>query len=123
MAEIAEGIARLVEGVDPRRDVLVDALPDIDRRAPVGIITGLKRRLPHRRPVGFLQCPVDETAAGAATEGQGARSLQNLDALRIVEIAEDLNVIAESVDEEVRAGIDAANDELVAVALALMHGD
>ena len=49
--------------------------------------------------------------------------LQNLDALRVVEIAKDLRVVAEAVDEEVRARIDAANDELVAVAFALMHGD
>ena len=49
-----------------------------------------------------------------------ARSLQDLDALRVVEIAEILDVVAEAVDEEVRAGIDAANDELVAIAFALM---
>jgi hypothetical protein len=34
-----------------------------------------------------------------------------------------LHVVAKTVDEEVRAGIDAADDKLVAVALALMDRD
>jgi hypothetical protein len=34
-----------------------------------------------------------------------------------------LHVIAKSVDEEIRARIHAADDEFVAVAFALMHGD
>ena len=74
-------------------------------------------------PVGFLERAVDETAAGAATEGQRARPLQHLDALGVVEIAEDLHVVAEAVDEEIGARIDAANDEFVAIAFALMDGD
>ena len=73
--------------------------------------------------VGFLERAVENAAAGAAAEGQRRRSLQHLDALRVVEIAEILHVIAKTVDEEVGAGIHAANDEFVAIAFALVHGD
>ena len=73
--------------------------------------------------VGFLERAVEDTAAGAAAEGERARPFQHLDALRVVEIAEVLDVVAKAVDEEVGAGIDAANDEFVAVAFALVHGD
>src|SRR5262249_24577837 len=48
---------------------------------------------------------------------------QDLDALRVIEIAKDLDVIAETVDVEVRARVHAADDKLVAIAFALMHGD
>jgi hypothetical protein len=43
--------------------------------------------------------------------------------LCVVEVAEDLDVVAESVDEEVRAGIDAADDKFVAIAFTLVDGD
>ena len=47
----------------------------------------------------------------------------DLHALRVIEIAEILNVVAKAVDEEVGAEIDAPDYQFVAVALALMHGN
>src|SRR5205807_1111300 len=116
-------IALFVERVEPRRDILVDALADIDGGAPVGPDARLNRGFPDRGPVSLLQRTVHQTAAGAAAEGERAGSFQDFDALHIVQITEDLDVIAEAVDEEVCARVHAANDELVAVAFALVHGD
>ena len=73
--------------------------------------------------VGLLQCAVEKAAAGAATEGDRTGSFEDLDALCIVKVAKYLHVIAKAVDEEVRAEIHAANDELVTVAFALVAGD
>src|SRR5262249_58821520 len=56
-------------------------------------------------------------------EGDRAWSLQHLHALRVVEIAKILDVVAEAVDVEVGARIHAADDELVAVAFALVDVD
>ena len=41
----------------------------------------------------------------------------------VVEVTEVLDVVAETIHEEVRAGIDAADYKLVAIALALMDGN
>ena len=123
MAVVAEGIAAFVDGVEAHRDVLVDRLTGIQRDAPVVPGAGLCRRLVDPGAVGFLERAVDQTAAGAAAEDQRARPLQHLDALRVVEVAEILDVVAKTVDEEIGAGIDAANDEFVTIALALMDGD
>ena len=123
MAVVAERVAVLVEGVEAHRDVFVDRLAGIERDAPVAVGAGLHRRFIDAGAVGFLERAVDETAAGAAAEDQRARPLQDFDALGVVEIAEILHVVAKAVDEEVGAGIDAADDEFVAVALALMDRD
>ena len=66
---------------------------------------------------------VEKAAARAAAEGQRGRPLQDLDALSVVEITEILHVVAKTVDEEVRAGIHAADHQFVAVALALVDRD
>ena len=91
--------------------------------APVEVGSGLRRRLVYPLAIGLLECAVEKAAAGAATEGDRAGSFEDLDALCIVEVAKYLHVIAKAVDEEVRARIHAANDELVTVAFALVDGD
>ena len=118
-----ERVASLVHRIETRGDSFVDGLAGIERDAPVVVGAGLRGRLVYPLPVGLLQRAVDEPAAGAAAEGDRARSLQHFDALRVVEIAKILDVIAEAVDEEVGARIHAANDELVAIAFALVDGD
>src|SRR5215472_6472497 len=103
--------------------VSLTALAGVEREALVVIGSGLRGRLVDPLPVGLLKRAVDEPAAGGAAEGDRARSLQHLDALRVVEIAKILDVIAEAVDVEVGARIHAADDELVAVAFALVDVD
>ena len=122
-AEVAERVGSLVEGVDAHGDVFIDRLAGIEREPPIVPGAGLHRSIVDPGTVGFLQRTVEKAAARATAEGQRARPLQNLDALGVVEIAEILNVVAKAVDEEVGAGIDAADHQLVAVAFALMHGD
>ncbi len=123
LAEVAEGVRSLVERIDPGRDMLVDGLAGIERDAPVAEGAGLRGRFIDAGAVGLLQRAVDETAAGGAAEGEGARPFQDFNVLGVVEITEVLDVVAEAVDVEVGAGIDAANDQLVAVAFALVHRD
>ena len=123
MVEVAECVAALVEDVQARGDVFVDGLARIERDAAVAPGAGLSGCLISAYAVGFLERAVEKAAAGAAAEGQRARSFQHLDALGVVEIAEILNVVAEAVDEEIRAGVDAADHEFVAIAFALVDGD
>ena len=123
MIEIAESIRAFVEYVQARSDVLVDRLPGIEGDAPVAPGAGLCGSLVDPRAIGLLERAIEQAAAGAASEGDRGRSLEDFDALRVVDVAEILHVVTEAVDEEVGAGIDAANDQFVAVAFALMHGN
>src|SRR5262249_16775554 len=66
---------------------------------------------------------IDHAAAAAATEDHGIRPAQNFDALQVVEVAVILNVIAHSVEKEVGRRTGAANDDLIAVVLALVSSD
>jgi hypothetical protein len=107
----------------PHRDVLVHRLAGIQRHALVVPGADLPRRFIYPCAVSFLERTVDETAAGASAKGQRTRSFQEFHALGVVEVAEILDVVAEPVDEEIGAGIDAADDEFVPIALALMDRD
>ena len=123
VAVLPEGVAVLVHRVEAHRDVLVDRLACIHRHA-----LGVPRAdrgggLVDARTVGFLERAIDEAATCAAAEDQRARALEDLDALGVVEVAVVLHVVAETVDEEVGAGVDAADDEFVAVTLALVDSD
>src|SRR5207244_4396448 len=73
--------------------------------------------------VRLLERAVDKATAGPAAENRRAWTLQDLDTLRVVEIAEILDVVAKTVDEEVGTGVDAADHEFVAIAFALVDGD
>ncbi len=61
---------------------------------------------------------IDDAAAAAAAEDHRVRALEHLDPIDVVEVAEILNVVAQSVDEEVCRAVVAAQGNLVAVALA-----
>src|SRR5262249_52304266 len=103
LAEIPERVASLVHHIEPGGPVLIHGLTGVERHAAVPIGTGLGGRLVDSREVGFLERAVDKTAARAAPKRQRAGPLQNLDALRVVEITEILNVVTEAVDKEVGA--------------------
>jgi hypothetical protein len=121
--ELPEAVASLVHGIQARGEVLVDGLAGVEGEAAIVPGAGLPRDLIYPLSVGLFKGTVEETTTRGATECDRARSLQDFDALRVVEIAKILDVVAEAVDEEVGARIDAADDELVAVAFALVHGD
>src|SRR4051812_42200473 len=69
-------------------------------------------------PLGYA---VDDAARAAAAENHPFRPFQYFYALEVVEIAKDLRIVAYAIQIKVGSGADAANDNLVAVALALMH--
>src|SRR5205823_4513458 len=83
----------------------------------------LQGDVPNRRAVGFLEHAVDDAAAATAPENHRVRAFEHLDALDVVEVAEILDVVADSVDEKVRARALPADDDLVAIELALMRND
>jgi hypothetical protein len=122
-AELAERVAFLVHAIEAHGDVPVDGLAGVQGKASVEVRSGLRRCLVDPLAIGLLECAVEKAATRAATEGDRAGSFEDFDALRIVEVAKYLHVIAKAIDEEVRAGIHAANDELVTVAFALVNGD
>src|SRR5262249_6297748 len=122
-AELPERVAFLVHRIEANGDVLADGLPRIQRVTPGVIRPGLRGRFVDPLAVGLLQGSVEDAAAGAAPEGDRTRSFQDFHALRVVEITKILDVIAEAVDEKVRARVHAADDELVAVAFTLVHVD
>ena len=72
---------------------------------------------------GLLGHAVDDSAAAAAAEDHRVRALQRLDALEVVEVAVVLHVVAHAVQEEVGGRAVAADDDLVAVVLALVDLD
>src|SRR5262249_61198140 len=120
---VATRVVRLVHEVYAGRGVGVDRLADVESDAPVLVRAGLKRSLVDGLAVGVLEGAVEDAAAGAAAEGQHGRASDDLDALGVIQVAEVLDVVAEAVDEEVGAGVDAADHEFVAVAFALVDGD
>ena len=79
--------------------------------------------LAQRGEAGLLGHAVHDPAAAATAERHGVRALQGLDALDVVEVAVVLHVVAHAVQEEVGGGAVAADDDLVAVVLALVHLD
>ncbi|OIQ68161.1 hypothetical protein GALL_502510 [mine drainage metagenome] len=118
---IAEGIASFVERIQTHGDVVVDSLAGIERNPAIAIGSRLHARVVDPGAVGFLEGAIDHAAPRSAPEHQRGGTFQHFKALRVIDIPVILNVVAKAVDEEIRAGIDAANDEFVAVALALMH--
>jgi hypothetical protein len=123
MAEITKRVALLVKCIESRRHIFVDRLIDIDRSSPIIIRAGLQHYLLQGTPIGLFQRAVHEAAAGPAAECQRGGPFYYFDALCVVEITKILDVVAEAIDEEVRARIDAPDDELIAIALALMDGN
>ena len=77
--------------------------------------------LAHRLPVRLARHAVHDAARPAAAEDHRVRALQDLDAVEVVQVAVILDVVAHAVEEEVAGRAVAAQDDRVAVALALRH--
>ena len=81
----------------------------------------LQRNFAHRLPVRLARHAVHDAACAAAAEDHRVRALQDLDAVEVVQVAVVLDVVAHAVEEEVAGRAVAAQDDRVAVALALRH--
>ena len=64
---------------------------------------------------------VDDAATTAATEDQGIRAFEYLDTVDVVKSTIILDVVADTIDEEVGSGVLSAQGNLVAVAFALPY--
>ena len=82
------------------------------------IDTGAQRR-EGLTDLGRLGHAVDDTATAATAEKERIGTAQDLDLFVIIERAVILHIIADTIEEEVRRGLIAANDDRVAMALAL----
>ena len=71
---------------------------------------------------GFLADAVDEAAGGAAAVQDGGRALDDIDALDVGEVAEVQGVVAEAVDVLVGNGREAADGDLVTLAVTVREG-
>ncbi|MCY1396103.1 hypothetical protein D9M71_110630 [compost metagenome] len=72
---------------------------------------------------GLLAHAVDQAAGGAAAIEHGGRALDHFDALDVGEVAEVEGVVTHAVDEHVADGAEAANGDLVALAIAVGEAD
>ena len=98
-------------------------LIEVGRESLVAVHPALQRHLVVRLEQRFLADAVHDAAGAAAAEDERVGSLEYLDAAQVVEIAVVLHIVAHAVDEEIRGAAVAADDDLVAVVFALMHGD
>ena len=71
---------------------------------------------------GFLADAVDEAAGGASAVQDGGRALDDVDALDVGEVAEVQGVVAEAVDVLVGNGREAADGDLVTLAVTVGEG-
>src|SRR5262245_63186619 len=115
---VAEAVAIFIHAVDPQADTFGQGLVDISGEAKAAVAVACPNDFAVLVQARLLGDPVDDAAAAATAEDHGVRALQHLDPLNIVEVAEILDVIAQSVDEEIGGAAVAAQNDLVAVALA-----
>ena len=121
--EFAIAVGVLVDRIEAAGQIRAQGAAEVDGRAPVEERAALQREFLDRPAVGFLEHAVDDAAAAAAPENHRIRALEHFDALDVVEVTEVLDIVADAVDEEVRAGALPAQDDLVAIELALMWND
>ena len=69
--------------------------------------------------IGRLGDAVDDAAATTAPEDHGVGTAQDFQPIQIVEIAEILDVVAHTIDEEIGGAVVAAQHDLIAIAFAL----
>src|SRR3954469_21448695 len=113
MPVVAKRIATLIKRIQAHGDILVYGLPGVEGDAAIAIRASLGAGFIDRSAIGFFEGAIDNASTGSAPKYQRAGPLQHLQALRVVDVAIVLHVVAETVDEEVRAGIDAPDDEFV----------
>ena len=118
---VAIAVGILVHARDTHGETVVHAIPDIEGRAPVVPGTALQRYLAHRLPVGLARYAVHDAARPTAAKDHRVRTLQDLDPVEVVKVPVILDVVAYAVQEKVRGRAVAAQDDRVAITLALRH--
>src|SRR6185312_5690390 len=79
----------------------------------------LQRQLANGLPLRLFGHAIQHAAAPTPAKEQGVRALERLHAFDVVQVAENLGVIANAVHEKVGGRAIAAYDDLIAVAFAL----
>ena len=102
------GVARLFAQVDGAAQLVPAAGDEIDR-ADIGA---------EYRALGHA---VHHATCAAAAEDHAAGALQDFNAFQVVQVAENLRVVTHAVDKKIGGGAVAAQNDLVAVAFALVR--
>src|SRR5205085_302536 len=123
IAVLTERARVFVDGVAAQSNAIGDPVADVELNSLVVERSAGEDRLPHARSIGFLANAIHQATAAAATESERIGCLEDLDAIDVVQIAEVLHVVARAIDKEVGARAVAANNDLIAVAFALVDGD
>ncbi len=118
---VAVALGVLVHARDARGESFADRIADVEGRALAVPGAALQRQLAHRLPVRLARHAVHDPARAAATEDHRVRALQDLDPVEVVQVTVILDVVAHAVEEEIAGRAVAAQDDRVAVALALRH--
>ena len=120
---IAETIGRFGHSVQPPCYRIAQLVADIDRATELVVAAEGDTRFTNVTEHRTFGHAIDDAARTTAAEDHTAGTLQNFDALKVIEIPENLCIIANPVDEKVCRRAVTAQHDLVAVALALMHED
>ena len=115
---MAEAVAVLVKGIEPNARAGAQRLVDIAVQSETAKAIARGDHLPRGAEARPLEYAIDDSAAAAAAEDHRVGALQNLDPIDIIEVAEILDVVAHSVDEEIGGARIAPKHDLVAVAFA-----
>jgi hypothetical protein len=121
--ELAIAVAVLVYRVEAACHGRADRITEIHGYPFVVELAALHEHLVNRNAVGFLEHAIDDAASAAAPEDHGIGAFEHLNAGDVVKVANDLGVVAEAVDKQVRVRPLPANDEIIAVAFTLMRND
>jgi len=121
--EIPETIRSLRQTIDTKRELVIYRLIYICSRSEIAKRPSLHRYLARWRKRSFLGHAVEDAASASAPEDKSIRAADDLDALKIVGVAQILNIVANAVHKKIRTRALPADDYLVAVILALVCRD
>ena len=113
----------LVEARRAHGHGLVQASSDVGGEPLVVPRTELQRRFTRLSPVRLAGHSIDDAAHAATPEDHGVRTLERLDAVDVVDVSKVLDVVADTIDEEVGRRAVAAKNRRVAIAFALGEAD
>jgi hypothetical protein len=98
--------------VEPPRHGVARLVAQVHGAAHLAVAARREVRLRDAAEHRLLGDAVDHAAGAAAAEDHAAGALQDLDAFEVVQVAEDLRVVAHAIDVEVRRGAVAAQHDL-----------
>ena len=119
---VPEAVGVLIHAVQAKRDVR-GGPAEVGRESSVSVAAALKHDLADGLEDGVLGDAVDHAAAPAAPEDHRVGPFQRFNTIEVVEVAVVLHVVPDAVDEEICRRALAANNQLIAVVLALVGHD